>query len=101
MKKQCVTLLGLVFVIGLMVGCASRTKIITGPLQVAGEVRVFDAPQAASFDFSIDKIGFTIGHLGWNVESMLGPCTKVLSIESSTGDPSKVFIDIPSVWTEF
>ncbi len=101
MKKQCVSLLGLVLVVGLVVGCASRSKVIVGPLQVAGEVQLFDAPQAPSFDLSVDKLEFTIGSFGLKVESMLGPCTKVISVESSTGDPNKVFNDVSSIWTEF
>lgn len=94
MKKQCVTLLGLVFIVGSVVGCASRTKMIMGPVQVAGEVQVFDEPQTASFDFSLDKVGFTVGQFGCFVESSVAPCEKVISIESSTGNPVKVFADV-------
>ncbi|KKN30423.1 hypothetical protein LCGC14_0834310, partial [marine sediment metagenome] len=42
MKNLCVALLGFV----LVAGCTSRTRIVAGPVQVAGEVRVFETPQA-------------------------------------------------------
>lgn len=91
MKNLCVALLGL----ALVVGCASRTRIVAGPVQVAGEVQVFKTPQAASFELGLQRIGFTVGHLGGAVESHFGPCEKVIAIQHSTGDPTQVFVDVP------
>lgn len=97
MKKQCVVMTGLVLVLGSLVGCASRTGMTLGPVQVSAQVQVFDTPQAASFDLSLNKIGFTIGMFGWEIESLLGPCEKVIGINHSTGDPGKVFADVPAL----
>lgn len=100
MKKQCVTLCGCVLATMLIVGCASRTKIVAGPVQVAGEVQVFDTPQTASFDLSWNKVGFTVGRFGCEIESFVGPCEKVIGIESSTGNPVKVFADVPDLGSD-
>lgn len=97
MKKQCMILSGLVLVTGLMVGCASRTKMVFGPVQVAGEVQVFDESQATSFDLNLNRIGFTIGRFGCVLESRFEPCEKVIGVESSTGNPTKVFNDVPAL----
>lgn len=93
MKKNFVMLFGMLFVLVSVVGCASRTKVIAGPIQVGGHVQLFEESQAASFELSLDKIGFTIGHFGCGVESSFGPCAKVIGLEHSTGDPAKVFED--------
>ncbi len=93
MKNQCVMLVGLVLAIGSMVGCASRTGVTLGPVQVAGQVQVFETPQAASFELSLNRVGFTIGQFGCEIESFVGPCEKVISLEHSTGDSDKVLGD--------
>ncbi len=93
--KKCMIGFGLVVAVGIMVGCASRTRFVAGPVQVAGEVQVFETPQATSFELGLRKIGFTVGHLGGAVESHWGPCEKVIAIQHSTGDPTQVFVDVP------
>jgi len=97
MNKQFFGLLGLVLAVGSIVGCASRTKIVAGPVQVSGQVEIFDEPQEPSFEFTLDKIGFTLGWFGWEIDSFVGKCVKVLSLKSSTGDPAKVFDEVPPV----
>ena len=44
MKKQCMTLLGLVLITGSVIGCASRTGVTVGPVQIAGKVQIFEIP---------------------------------------------------------
>lgn len=83
MKKNHVALFGLVLVVGSMIGCTSRTKVTVGPVQIAGKVQIYRIPHTASFDLSLNKIGFTIGQFGCGVESSFGPFDKVIGIEHS------------------
>lgn len=94
MKNCCVSLLGLVLLVG---GCASATRVNVGPVQVAGQVQVFETSQAASFDLNPNRIGFTVGRFGCSVQSRIGSCSKVVGFSHSTGDSAKVFVDVPAL----
>ncbi|KKN98835.1 hypothetical protein LCGC14_0140760 [marine sediment metagenome] len=96
MKKQFVTLLG----VGLMlvaVGCTSRTRVTFGPLSVAGQTQAFETEQPFSFDLSPNKVGFTVGYVGWSVESMFGSCEEVIGASHATGDTEKVLEAVPAL----
>ncbi len=97
MKSFVAMLVGLIFVVGTMTGCASRTMLVAGPVQVAGQVQAFDSFQTPSFDFGLKRIGFVLGHVGVSVESSFGPCPEVIGISSSTGKTEKVLNDVPSL----
>lgn len=97
MKKKFMFTCVSMAVIGSLVGCASRTVTTLGPVQIAGQVQVFDAPQEVSFDFGWDKVGFTVGYFGCEIGSLFGPCEKLIGINSATGDPEKVFSKVPTI----
>jgi hypothetical protein len=89
--------LGLILVVVSNLGCASRTKIGLGPVQVAAQTEAFKEIQTPAFDFSLSRIGFTLGHIRWFVESKIGPCEEVISVQSSTGNADQVFEDVPAL----
>jgi len=97
MVMKCVALLGVVFILCGSFGCASRTKIGLGPMQVAAQTQAFTEVQTPAFDFSPSRIGFTLGHIRWFVESKFGPCEEVISVQSSTGNAERVFEDVPAL----
>jgi hypothetical protein len=94
MKKQCV---GLVLILGLTVGCASRTRIDLGPVRAAGEVQVFESFRPFSFDLGFQKIGLVVGYLGCEIESSINSSNRVIDFKHSTGDSGKVFNNVPSL----
>lgn len=97
--KSCVAvLLCLVFVVSTMTGCASRTKIGFGPLGAAAEIQVFDSLQTPDFDFSINRVGFTLGYVKLLAESKIGlVCPEVIGVQSSTGNTDRVFRNVPAL----
>jgi hypothetical protein len=91
------TLLGVILILFGSFGCASRTKIGLGPVQVAAQTEAFKEIQTPAFDFSLSRVGFTLGHIRWFVESKVGPCEEVISVQSSTGNADQVFEDVPAL----
>lgn len=94
MKRYCVSLLALVLVFG---GCASATRITAGPAQVVGYVYLDKEPQGVFVDIGWNRLGFTFGHLGCTIESFVGPWNQVFGFRHSTGNPDKVFTDVPTL----
>lgn len=72
-------------------GCASRTKMTLGPLQIGGQVQVFEESHDFEIILTPNKIGFTLGCFEASIDSSIGPCEKIIGLEHSTGDPEKVF----------
>ncbi len=97
MVMKCMAVLGLVFILCGSFGCASRTKIGLGPVQVAAQTQAFRALQTPAFDLSLSRIGFTLGHVRCLLESRFRTCDKVISIQSSTGDTVQVFDNVPAL----
>ncbi len=96
MKSLFVGLLGLVLMVG-SVGCASRTGVTVGPVQVAGDVQAYESWQPLSFEIGLSKVSITGGFTGFSVESKIGPCDKIIGIVHATGDTAKVMAAVPSL----
>ncbi len=74
-------------------GCASRTKIVAGPLAVGGNVQVYDEMQPLDVEVSWGHFGWSAGPFSGALDIGVGPCTKIIAVEHATGDTEKVFAD--------
>ncbi len=94
MRSRLVILVGIFTLVGSLVGCASRTRVDLGVMQVAGQVQAYDSWQPLSFELSLDKISATGGYTGFMIESNFGECEESVGIFHSTGTTDKVFSDV-------
>lgn len=81
------------FALSFLSGCATRTKMIAGPLQVTGQARVFDSPQGVDLTITSNGISVTVGYIEATVGCSVGPCEKIIGLELSTGDTDTVLKD--------
>ena len=97
MKNFYGSLLVLALVVVSSFGCATRTKIVAGPVAVAGQVQVFEEPRPFALELGLHKVGVTLGNIECSVESRIGSCDKVIGLSHSTGETEQVLEDVPAL----
>ncbi len=88
MLKENTMKLSNLFVLALIcmvsVGCASRTKLVAGPIAIDGKVAIHEWKDA-SLTLRLDRVGFTVGNVSAHVGSEITDCTEVISLDHETG----------------